>query len=143
MSYQRWFFTATGVPDELVVEVSNDGGTEWVTVETTAGTGSEWEAASFIVGDHVTPTSQVAVRFTACDCPNDSVTEAGIDDFHVERYLCVNACPWDLDGDGQIGIGDFLIVIGGWGTPAGDVDGDGDTGISDFLALLGHWGPCP
>ena len=27
--------------------------------------------------------------------------------------------------------------------PCGDLDGDGDTGISDFLILLSLWGPCP
>ena len=52
-------------------------------------------------------------------------------------------CPADLDGDGEVGIEDFLIVIGGWGTPAGDINGDGDTDIVDFLAVLGAWGACP
>jgi len=25
----------------------------------------------------------------------------------------------------------------------GDLDGDGVVGINDFLALLANWGPCP
>ena len=25
----------------------------------------------------------------------------------------------------------------------GDIDGDGEVGILDFLTLLGNWGPCP
>ena len=29
------------------------------------------------------------------------------------------------------------------GSVLGDVDGDGTVGIADFLALLGAWGPCP
>ena len=49
----------------------------------------------------------------------------------------------DLDGDGVVGILDFLFLLSQWGTPGGDVDGDGTTGVSDFLALLGNWGPCP
>ena len=53
------------------------------------------------------------------------------------------SCPADLDDDGTVGITDFLIVLGAWGTPGGDIDGDGDTGITDFLAVLGAWGPCP
>ena len=53
-------------------------------------------------------------------------------------------CPWDCDGDGVVGIGDFLLVLGLWGdSTACDTDGDGMTGILDFLAVLGHWGPCP
>jgi len=55
-------------------------------------------------------------------------------------------CPWDLDGDGDVGITDFLDLLARWGTdPAGppDFDGDGTVGITDFLELLGNWGACP
>ncbi len=55
---------------------------------------------------------------------------------------CGNACPADLTGDGNVGIEDFLQVIGFWGGPEGDIDGDGTTGIEDFLAVIGNWGPC-
>ncbi len=51
-------------------------------------------------------------------------------------------CVGDYDGDGEIGIEDFLFVLGSWGTPAADIDGDGDTGIAEFLNVLGNWGPC-
>ncbi len=54
-------------------------------------------------------------------------------------------CPWDcVNDDGEIGIEEFLAVIGTWGmvgVPC-DVNGDG-VGIDDFLAVLGLWGPCP
>ncbi|MCH7799021.1 MAG: 4Fe-4S dicluster domain-containing protein [Planctomycetes bacterium] len=39
-----------------------------------------------------------------------------------------------------------LALLGAWGTDPGgppDFDGDGDVGIVDFLELLGHWGLCP
>ena len=54
------------------------------------------------------------------------------------------SCFGDLDGDGEVGINDFLILLANWGTsgPEGDIDGDGTVGINDFLALLGNWGPC-
>ena len=51
-------------------------------------------------------------------------------------------CPADLDGDGVVGIADFLAVLAAWGTPGGDVNGDGTTDVSDFLAVLAAWGPC-
>jgi spore coat protein A len=61
----------------------------------------------------------------------------------MRQFEALPACPWDFDHDNEVGIVDFLFLLGAWGTPAGDVDGDGDTGITDFLAVLANWGPCP
>ncbi|MHC4219712.1 MAG: hypothetical protein ACYSU7_14825 [Planctomycetota bacterium] len=55
-------------------------------------------------------------------------------------------CPWDLNGDGDVGINDFLGLLAAWGPNPGhpaDFDGDGNVGITDFLELLANWGPCP
>ena len=54
----------------------------------------------------------------------------------------------DLDDNGEVGVGDLLIVLGNW-TPAvdqpvavdADLDDDGDTDVVDLLTLLGCWGP--
>ncbi len=52
--------------------------------------------------------------------------------------------PGDVDGDGTVGILDFLALLAAWGLcppepcPA-DFDGDGGVGITDFLALLANW----
>jgi predicted outer membrane repeat protein len=56
------------------------------------------------------------------------------------------SCPWDLDGDGAVGVTDFLDLLALWGSDPGgppDFDGDGEVGITDFLILLANWGPCP
>jgi hypothetical protein len=49
----------------------------------------------------------------------------------------------DLDGDGVVGIVDFLALLAAWGPcPApciADLDGDGTVGIIDFLSLLANW----
>jgi hypothetical protein len=53
--------------------------------------------------------------------------------------------PADIDGDGVVGINDFLAVLAAWG-PCGnacgpeDIDGDGVVGITDVLLLLADWG---
>ncbi|MHC5006673.1 MAG: hypothetical protein ACYTGF_04845 [Planctomycetota bacterium] len=64
----------------------------------------------------------------------------------VVAVLAVSpTCPFDLDGDGDVGVTDFLSLLAQWGTdPAGppDFDGDGTVGITDFLLLLAEWGPC-
>ncbi len=53
----------------------------------------------------------------------------------------------DLDGEGTVGIVDFLALLAVWGPcpgpPAGcpaDLDGDGTVGIVDMLLLLAEWG---
>ncbi len=51
----------------------------------------------------------------------------------------------DLDGDGIVGIVDFLALLANWGPcePGcclADLDIDGNVGITDFLLLLGNWG---
>lgn len=53
-------------------------------------------------------------------------------------------CPFDCgDGNGEVGIVDFLALLAGWGAPGPcDLDGHG-VGISDFLNLLANWGACP
>ncbi len=59
-------------------------------------------------------------------------------------------CPWDSDGDGNVGAFDLAVLLGNWG-PLGvgnparclDADGDGEIGPFDLAHLLGNWGPCP
>ena len=51
----------------------------------------------------------------------------------------------DLDGDGVVGIVDFLALLGDWGpcpVRPSDLNADGEIGIQDFLILLAAWGPC-
>ncbi len=62
-------------------------------------------------------------------------------------HLCAAAClAADIDGDGAVGIGDFLLILAQWGPCPpecfADVNGDGTVGILDFLEVLGQWGPC-
>jgi len=58
--------------------------------------------------------------------------------------LCEVTCEADLDGDGFVGINDFLDLLAAWGTfPGGPPDFDGGgVGINDFLFLLAQWGAC-
>jgi len=62
-----------------------------------------------------------------------------------ESYVVFGpSCPWDCaDGDGNVGIVDFLTLFADWDVPGFcDFDGGG-VGITDLLALLANWGPCP
>jgi hypothetical protein len=72
--------------------------------------------------------------------PNETLL-AGV--YWAELFADTNECHADCDGDGTVGVTDFLALLGQWGDlgPC-DVSGDG-ADVVDFLALLAHWGPCP
>ena len=58
------------------------------------------------------------------------------------------AADADYDGDGIVGVEDFLLFIAKFGTSQGDgkyeakydLDGDGQVGVSDFLVFVGFFG---
>ncbi len=61
-------------------------------------------------------------------------------------FVIAVPCPADLDGSGDVGVKDLLILLGAWGPNKGhpaDFDNSGDVGVKDLLFLLGIWGPCP
>ena len=64
---------------------------------------------SYLVSDHLAPTSTVKIRLTASDDPDDGVVEAAVDDFEVERYeyepslwADAYAIPADMGGAGFV-----------------------------------------
>ncbi len=146
ISYAAWVFSADLANDQLDVQVSNNAGQSWTTVDSISSTASTWERRSFRVGEFIEPTAEVQVRFSISDNPNDSVTEAGIDDFQVDQLMCGDTCVADLDADGVVGSNDLIALLGAWGENPGhpaDFDGDGTVGTTDLLVLLGAWGECP
>jgi predicted outer membrane repeat protein len=51
----------------------------------------------------------------------------------------------DIDGNGEVNINDFLLLLEAWGSCLADCcladfNLDGDVGVNDFLILLAHWG---
>lgn len=82
VSYRRWF--ATSGTDTLTVELSNDGGATWTLVETVSGSAATWSEVSHALDAVLPRTSAMQLRFRAADNPNDSLCEAGIDDFRLD-----------------------------------------------------------
>jgi predicted outer membrane repeat protein len=79
-------------------------------------------------------------------------TAIGDGSFCCFTQMCVTipdctptALPSDLDGDGIVGMVDFLALLSAWGscsdcgTCPADFDGDCSVGILDLLILLGNW----
>ncbi|MHC4218595.1 MAG: hypothetical protein ACYSU7_09095 [Planctomycetota bacterium] len=156
ISYWRWFSnTAGGSPlqDIFVVQVSDDRGDTWTTLETVGPTGPEvnggWYKKEFLVADFVNLTDQFRIQFIASDTDPQSVVEAGVDGVKLVRLDCGAAPLGDLDGDGIVGVNDFLILLAAWGPcpepcpPAcvGDLDDNCVVNVNDFLLLLANWTP--
>ncbi|MEQ9095756.1 MAG: GC-type dockerin domain-anchored protein [Phycisphaerales bacterium] len=143
LSYARWFSNddqraGLGDQDRLVVEISDDAGGRWIELERVDHSmgGDAWTHMRWNLTDHISLTSQVQVRFTVSDSPNDSVMEAAIDALRIEGLECGD-CRVDMDGDGDLTIFDFLAFQSAFasGDPAADFDGDGSLTLFDFLAF--------
>ena len=111
------------------------------------------EAQSTVESDDVEPTSEVKVRFVVADNPNDSVTDAGIDDFQVDVLFCDDEepCEGDANGDGVVNPLDSGFVLARFGCPVGtgdpgcdaaDQNGDGEVNPLDSGFVLARFGPC-
>ena len=152
ISYYRWYSNDRGAaPDEdvFLVDISDDGGANWVNVETVGPSGPEtsggWWHHEFVVADFVTPTGQMLVRFVAADDGDGSVVEAAVDDVSVTRFVCDGGVsrPADLNNDGVVGSSDLMTLLNHWGPCTGcnaDLDGNGEVSTSDLEALLADWG---
>jgi len=91
-----------------------------------------------------------AVGLAAISCvritnPGDPQTDPNIE-IDALSDVTPDAGPADIDGDGIVGVSDFLALLGSWGPcpapPAecpADVNGDGAVDTVDLLELLGAW----
>ncbi len=117
VGYARWFYNDNRDVDRLTVQVSNNNGASWVTVEDVPHTDG-WVYQTFCVSDYVTPTAQVKVRFNATDNPSNSITEAGLDAFTVAALVCVPPHLGDLNCDGVTDFGDINPFVLALSNPA-------------------------
>jgi len=82
--FWRWFSNDRGNSpgeDYWDVDVSNDGGQTWTSVEHTLTSAAEWTERQFLVTDYFAAPARVRLRFTARDeGAGGSLVEAGVDD---------------------------------------------------------------
>jgi hypothetical protein len=109
-----------GIPRRLVLPVRQDGSSATVELP---------------VNPNVVPLGRYLLFAMVDDIPS------------VAQIVKIRPRLGDLDGDGVVGINDFLALLAAWGpcpdpcppSCAGDLDGDCIVGITDFLSLLANW----
>jgi choice-of-anchor B domain-containing protein len=156
LSYARWYSNNFGGDpgnDVFQVDISDDNGQTWTSMETVGPTGEGttggWHDVSFVVSEipGVSPSTQMRLRFTAEDANSGSVIEAGVDAILISALECSSEppCPADVAGnDGQVDVNDLLAIIAAWNStdPQFDIDNDGIVSVNDLLAVIGAWGDC-
>ncbi len=154
LRYSRWYTNDDQDEDCLDVEISDDAGASWTLVERVTSSvyeRPEWVDVSVKIADYVQLTSQVQVRFSVADNPNNSVTEAGVDGVVVVDITCRELGRGDFDGDGDADLDDYkswdgcmtgpgLGPIGDPACGAFDFDGDRDVDLEDFERFQSAFG---
>ncbi|MEM6672442.1 MAG: choice-of-anchor B family protein [Planctomycetota bacterium] len=119
VEYERWFSNVFGMndpDDSFVVEISNDAGATWTTLEVvdplSAQAAGGWFRASFLVPRFVVPTDQVQVRFVASDLGRSNIVEAAIDDFRVYDAACSAPVGTAYCSSAPNSIGSVSAIVG-------------------------------
>ncbi|HEV8111902.1 MAG TPA: M14 family metallopeptidase [Planctomycetota bacterium] len=87
LDYARWYADMLGsvVDDQLLVEVSNDAGAHWTTLETSQNA-NVWTTRTFALESVLPLTDAMKIRFTAADSPSNSLCEALVDDVALKTF---------------------------------------------------------
>ncbi|MEM7263093.1 MAG: dockerin type I repeat-containing protein, partial [Planctomycetota bacterium] len=151
VSFKVWYVnteTILAEQDELLIEITNNNGATWIPLTTVSGNNPEWVAMTFQISDFTIGTNQMRVRFTANDNPNNSLVEAGVDNWIVSRFLCdvptITFSRGDVNADSNFDVSDPVAlldyVFSGGTTPscldAADANDDGGVNIADAVMLL-------
>ncbi|MFH1843518.1 MAG: FlgD immunoglobulin-like domain containing protein [bacterium] len=89
VAYRRWYTNDTGnnpMTDDWYVDVSDDGGVEWIRLETSTSSDRSWRLVERNLHDYIDLTTTVQFRFVASDDSQGSIVEAGVDDFSLLEF---------------------------------------------------------
>jgi len=152
VSYWRWYVnTAVGAAnsgnDIWRVDVSNNAGASWLSLEETNDNANYWLNQQFVINDNILELSnQMQFRFIAEDIfyegdngSGGSIIEAAVDDFQILVFN--NQLLGDSNYDGQLNVLDVVILVNmvlDIQEPdfIGDINGDGGLNIQDIVLLI-------
>ncbi len=139
ISWQRWFRNdPSDVGDQLVTEVSVDGGGVWLPLETlslstaTPDATPAWVRAAVRLDDVAAPGPDVRLRFRANDDGLANTVEAAIDDLAIRGFA--------LATQGQVGgvrLSGAASTVLSWDAVTGAADAVYDVARGDLAALAG------
>ena len=105
-SYWRWWARmGNSQTGNFQISVSSNNGTSWVDMENLGTTENAWTEKVHDLSDFITFTSQVKIRFKACDTGVDDLVEAAIDDFSIDGVAAPPAGVEDIPA-----VGTYLFV---------------------------------
>jgi murein tripeptide amidase MpaA len=150
IAYHRWLSNNRGSnPDTnpFTVQLSNNNGVSFVTIETVTENTSAWVRRQIRVSDYMTPTASMRLRFIARDTTG-AIVEAAVDECSAFALNCpaTPPCLADWNGDGVVDFNDLLDYLNDFnaGNPRADLNGDGVVDFNDLLEFLNHYNsPCP
>jgi hypothetical protein len=87
IEYYRWFTDRTNFDDTFYVDISSDGGTNWLNLEMVTTTQNYWKKCRFLVSQFVDQAAQIRLRFIAEDRGSGSIVEGGIDDLTLYSFV--------------------------------------------------------
>ena len=147
LRYYRWY-TQYGTVDTMLVEISNDAGANWTTLETVGPFGEisqRWIEVAVDIDEYLPRTNAMQVRFTVGDLEDDSYIEAGVDGVQIELIYCdADVLLGDVNLDGVVNLLDVapfieLLSTGDYQAEA-DMNSDGSVNLLDvglFVDALG------
>ena len=122
VSYWKWYTNNLGNnpgTDYWKVDVSNDEGLSWTSLENTNLSNNFWKFKQFLISDYVTLTDKMQFRFIAEDVFNDgdvgsggSLVEAALDDFRISIFENDNQCTLgDINQDDLVNVVDIVLLV--------------------------------
>ena len=158
VSYWKWYSNNLGNnpgTDYWKVDVSNDGGVNWSSIENTNESNNYWLFKQYLISDFVDLTQTIQFRFIAEDIFYDgdvgtggSLIEAAIDDFSIDVFEVNSSCvSGDLNEDLFVNVQDIVTMVGiiidsdvnqfDEYLCAGDLNNDFVINIQDVIILVG------
>ena len=151
VTYWRWYTNNVGDNgnnDKWIVSVT-DNGSNWIDLENTTVSNTNWEKQQFILSDYINlESTSVQFKFIADDAFYDgddgsggSLVEAAVDNFKIQ-YVGDVAASGDINNDGSINVVDVILVVNMiLGTSesdlvAADLNADGQINVLDIVIII-------